>query len=119
MHATNYDIGCDRSQSYYRNSSPSSRSSSSSILSVAFRALQAIAQFFCSIPSKISNFFFPVQPGRYSQGYHYNSAAPSAPPLPEMQAYRNSNGEMEMLPVATSYRAPAIYVNDARPYYED
>ena len=85
MHATNYDIGCDKSQSYYRNSSPSSRSSSSSILSVAFRALQAIAQFFCSIPSKISNFFFPVQPGRYSQGYHYNSAAPSAPPLPEMQ----------------------------------
>lgn len=118
MSFTNFEVSSRGSVANYSDISPQSRGFSISILSVAFRALQAIKQFFCDMAFSISNFFFPNSSKVYIEDYDYEELEPSAPPdYLALQEYRHPNGEVEMLPVARQVNdSRTVFINNAMPY---
>ncbi len=113
MQGTNFEIDRNVSYSYSRNTT--SRSDSS-IFSIVSKIFKAIGEFFSRIVFSVRNFFFPNISERGEEDFYIDRLEPSAPPFSEMQVYRSSNGEEEMLPVARSIQPTAINITNARPY---
>lgn len=109
------NLEVNRTNEYQYNYREEDSSVINAISFVVSSIFQAISDFFCYLTSSISSFFCSGFSERDPEDYYIGQPS-SAPPLPEMQAYYNADGKVEMLPVAQRVIQEPIYVNDARAY---